>query len=145
MVFYHDEREQCTHPVGVDTMMKGNRSSHGDERVINGTGNMVHGEPLGPATHGSEEQKKIHYEGLNDAWNNTKTKIQPNQEDTEEHQVEAMAWLHAAMESMETRTGNGAFLQAIGIIITEIQTSGSNEEEKQKRWRAWRTELRARG
>ena len=122
--------------------MKENRLSHRDERIINGTSNKTHGESQGPATHGSErtDSEDKHYEGLNNAWNNMKTKEKPNQEDTEEHQMEAMGWLNAAMESMKTRKGNGAFLQAIGIIITEIQQT-PNEEENQTRWRAWKTEL----
>jgi len=58
MALCHDKQYQCTHPVGEDTNMKDNRSSHRDERVINGTGNTISGEPQGPATHGSEEQKQ---------------------------------------------------------------------------------------
>ena len=54
--------------------MKGNRLSHRDERIINGTSNTTYGEPHGPATHGSErtDSEDEHYEGLNKAWNNTK-------------------------------------------------------------------------
>ena len=69
MALCHDKQYQCTHPVGEDTNMKGNRSSHRDERVINGTGNTIHGEPQGPATHGSRrtETEDNHFEGLNNA------------------------------------------------------------------------------